>query len=100
MKKNHPAFLYRLCFNVFYFLRSCNAYIILIEKASRFENNQIEMNDEGSTPVRDKEHQNKRGQKVGSLTEILYLCTCKSINCKDNYYDYRLQSYRIVLYYR
>lgn len=48
MEKNHPAFLYRLCFNVFYFLRSCNAYIILIEKASRFENNQIEMNDEGS----------------------------------------------------
>lgn len=47
MEKNHPAFLYRLCFNVFYFLRSCNAYIILIEKASRFENNQIEMNDEG-----------------------------------------------------
>ena len=48
MEKNHPAFLYRLCFYVFYFLRSCNAYIILIEKASRFENNQIEMNDEGS----------------------------------------------------
>ena len=58
------------------------------------------MNDEGSTTVRDKEHHNKRGQKVGSLTEILYLCIYKSINYKDNYYDYRLQSYRIVLYYR
>ena len=54
MEKNHPAFLYRLCFNVFYFLRSCNAYIILIEKASRFENNQIEMNDERSGKTRDR----------------------------------------------
>ena len=54
MEKNHPAFLYRLCFYVFYFLRSCNAYIILIEKASRFENNQIEMNDERSGKTRDR----------------------------------------------
>ena len=52
------------------------------------------------TPVRDKKHHNKRGQKVGSLMEILYLCICKSINYKNNHYDYRLQSYRIVLYYR
>lgn len=53
-----------------------------------------------NTPVRDKKHHNKRGQKVGSLMEILYLCICKSINYKNNHYDYRLQSYRIVLYYR
>gem|GEM_PF-2563021 len=52
------------------------------------------------TPVRDKKHHNKRGQKVGSLMEILYLYICKSINYKNNHYDYRLQSYRIVLYYR
>ena len=36
-------------------------------------------------------------EKVGSLINILYLYSCKSKQYKDIDYDYRIQSYRIIL---
>lgn len=87
------------------FAKDLNEFARLGRKAMRVVqykgiNRLLIQKEESFTPVRDKKHHNKRGQKVGSLMEILYLCICKSINYKNNHYDYRLQSYRIVLYYR